>query len=500
MLTFLIYGMVYCGAALMVYNIYGFIRFARSMKSRTAFEEKGGILHIPIVLLVMFLLGYLAVGILGKPDLIVSAILFFGSVFVFIMYLLLNGITRRLIESEQLERELRVAEQTNEARTGFLSMVSHEMRTPMNVILGLDDIALRNPDLQPETRDQLLKIGLSARHMLGLINNILEFNEMKTAAPETRREEFALWDALDEVNAITQTVSAERGISYRVSVHEGANGTYRGDAMQIKQILLSILGNAVKYTDAPGTVTLSVKAGETEQNVKTLRFEVADTGIGIDEAFLPKVFSAFEQEYAGTTSRYGGTGLSLAVAKNAAVRMGGDITVESRKGVGSTFTFFIPLECADGAAGTEDGKTSEVSLKGRRVLIVEDLPENAEIVQDLLELEEMQTEHAENGQIALDMFSASQPGDFDAILMDLRMPVMDGLEAARRIRALDRPDAKRIPILALTANAFESDIRASQDAGMDAHLAKPTDAEMLYQTLRRLIARSEAAERGEENP
>ena len=497
MLKYLIYGMVFCGAALMVYNIYGFLRFARYVRNQKAFEKKNSILYIPIILLVMFLLGYLAVGIFGSPDLIVSGILFFGSVFVFIMYLLLSGITQRILENGELEVKLRVAEESSQLKDSFLATISHEMRTPMNVILGLDDVAMRNPDLQPETRDQLSKIGLSAKHMLGLINNILELNRLETASPEDKAEDFALWDALDQVNALVQTLCDEKGLSYRVSVYEGANGTYHGNFMEIKQALLSILGNAAKYTDAPGSVTLSVKPDGEADGVRTLRFEVTDTGVGIDEEFLPKVFQAFEQEDTGATSRYGGTGLSLAVAKKAAERMGGTITVESKKNVGSTFTLILPLTVVKDenapAPATEEG----ASLDGRTMLIVEDLPENAEIVQDLLELEGVETDHAENGQVALDMFTASAPGCYDAILMDLRMPVMDGLEAARRIRALDRPDAKLIPIVALTANAFESDVRASLEAGMDAHLAKPTDAEMLYNTLRRLIARREKAEGGE---
>ena len=241
----------------------------------------------------------------------------------------------------------------------------------------------------------------------------------------------------------------------------------------------------MKYTDAPGTITLSVGADGEQNGLRTLRFAVSDTGIGIDSAFLPKIFDVFAQEDESSTTRFGGTGVSLAVTKNIVELMGGTITVESEKNVGSTFTVTLhlcPAPAEAPAEAPEDG-----SLSGRHILVVEDLDENAEIVQDLLELEGAESERAENGQIALEMFERSAPGTYDAILMDLRMPVMDGLEATRRIRALPRADAKTIPIIALTANAFESDVRASMDAGMDAHLAKPTDTDCLYSTLKRLI-------------
>ena len=306
---------------------------------------------------------------------------------------------------------------------------------------------------------------------------------------ETLKEPFSLTEALEQVNAITQTICEEKGLHYRFALGDGVAGSYIGDAMELKKVLLSILDNAVKYTDAPGTVTLDTSCAEAGESVKTLRFAVTDTGIGIDREFLAHIFDAFTQEDDSSTSRFGGSGLSLTVTKNIVELMGGTIDVKSEKNVGSTFTVTIPLRCAEEEAADEKAEEEKtVPLDGRRILIVEDLPENAEIVQDLLELEGVETEHAENGQIAVDMFSSSPRDYYDAILMDLRMPVMDGLEATRQIRALERPDAKTVPIVALTANAFESDVRASLDAGMNAHLAKPTDANMLYAALKRQIA------------
>jgi CheY-like chemotaxis protein len=366
----------------------------------------------------------------------------------------------------------------------------------MNVILGLNGAALRDPALTADTRDKLEKLGQSGRHLMGLINNILNMNHIGGDSLEISHEPFSMADSLAQVDAIAKELCDEKDLTYRAVLRDGALGWYLGDAIRLRQVLISILENAVKYTDAPGTVTLSVDADEEKDGFRPLRFAVSDTGIGIDSDFLPKVFSPFEREDESSTTRFGGTGVSLAVTKNTVELMGGTISVESEKGVGSTFTVMLPFCPAPEECGQAAPAETDVSLAGKHILIVEDLPENAEIVQDLLELEGASSDHAENGQVGLDMFDRSRPNSYDAILMDLRMPVMDGLEATRRIRALPRPDAKTVPIIALTANAFESDIQASMDAGMDAHLSKPTDTECLYATLRHLIADSSEAKGG----
>lgn len=488
--------MIFCGAALMVYNIWGFVHFARNIRSEKAFEAKSGILYIPIALLMFFLLGYLFVGFFGNPDIMMAGILFGGSIFVFIMYLLLSNVTRRILEAERLQAKLMASEEANRAKSSFLASVSHEMRTPMNVILGLDSLALRSPDLSSETRAQLEKIGQSGQHLLGLINNILSINSIGSGEQALRGESFSLAEALEQVNAIAQTLCEEKGLTYRSELGRGTSERYVGDAMQLKSALLNILDNAVKYTDAPGTVTFTAECLLEDGDTHTMRFAVADTGIGIDSVFLPRVFDVFSHEDESATNRFGGSGIGLAVTKRTVELMGGSVTAESEKNVGSVFTVTVPLHIAE-EEQSDAPSLDEVSLAGKRVLIVEDMPENAEIVQDLLELEEIETELAENGQIALDRFDASPSDSYDAILMDLRMPVMGGLEAARRIRALARPDAKTVPIIALTANAFESDVQASLEAGMNVHLAKPTDATILYDTLKRVMAENQRAERNE---
>ena len=492
MLSWVIYGMVYLGAALMVYNIYGFVQYARNLRAQKNWDEQNSILYVPIVLLVMFLLGYLAVGLFGQLDLIMAGILFFGSVFVFIMYKYLSSITQRIMENERLEAELMAAEASNEAKVSFLANVSHEMRTPLNVILGMNGLALRDPTLTPETRGRLEATGQSAKHLLGLINNMLDMNRIETGLLATRNEEFSLEASLNQINVIANALCEGEGLVYEPILPELPGCRFMGDEMQLKRVLLSMIDNAVKYTDAPGCVKFSVERVSDEGKLQTFRFVVADTGVGMDPEFVPKVFDTFTKEDAGSTDRYGGGGLSLAVAKRVVELMGGAIAVESRKGEGTTFTVTVPLVCveASAAGGAPLEPEPLSSLDGARILIVEDLPENAEIVADLLELEGVETEHAENGQIALDMVEQSPDSYYDAILMDLRMPVMDGLEATRRIRALDRPDATRVPIIALTANAFEEDVRQSLEAGMNVHLAKPPDAGLLYETLEQQMKRA----------
>ena len=492
-------ALVYLGSMLMVYNIIGFVRFARRIGSLKSWGEKKQILYIPIVLLVLFLMGYLGVAVFGNPGLLVGSILFGGSIFVFVMYRLMLGITDRILENEQMEARLMAAEEAARAKNSFLASMSHEMRTPMNVILGLDRLALSEPGLPEKTRQQLEKIGQSGQHLLGLINNILEMNNIGSGNTALRREPFRLQDMLDQVQAIVQTLCEEKGLEYRFRAETELPLCCEGDALQIKKLLLGLLDNAVKYTDPPGCVTFSVSCAPAGDGMAKLRFSVADTGVGMSEEFLARVFHPFAQEDASSTNRFGGSGLGLAVAKQLSDLMGGTLEAESEKGRGSTFVFTVtlPVTACPEHASPASPEEEEPSLAGRKVLVVEDVPENAEIVQDLLELEDVASDHAENGQVGLDMFSQAPPGTYDVILMDIRMPVMDGLEATRRIRALPREDASQIPIIALTANAFQSDIDAALECGMNELLAKPADADLLYATLKKWISFARKAEGGD---
>ena len=494
MVQWAIQGMVYLGSILMVYNIYGFVRFARYISSRERWGKEVRILYVPIVLLVMFLLGYLAVGFFGNPDLVVAGILFGGSIFVFVMYLLLNRITQRVIESEKLEAELLAAEQSSKAKSSFLASISHEMRTPMNVILGLKAVAMNHPDLPRDVSEQLDKIGKSGSHLLGLINNTLDMQAIESGEVEVKHEEFSLREVTDLIGAIVSTLCQEKGLDYVPSVKDEAQGVYLGDAMLLKQAILHLMDNAVKYTDVPGRVCFTVERVSETEGRRTLRFTVSDTGIGMSPDFLPKAFDLFSQEDTSFTNRYGGSGIGLTIAKQKVKLLGGAIAAASQQNKGSLFTITLPLDLSRKSADADEKKVGAVPLAGCRVLIVEDMPDNAEIAADLLELEGAESEHAENGQIALDMFRASEPYYYDAILMDLRMPIMDGLDSARGIRGLDRPDALPVPIIAVTANASEEDKKNSREAGMNAHLVKPIDVDLLYATLKQWIWKSRAQE------
>lgn len=481
--------MVYAGSILMVFNIYGFVRFARYIRSLKGWDTNNGILYIPIVLLSFFLLGYLGVGIFGNPDLLVAGILFGGSIFVFIVYKLLSNITQRVVENEHREAQLKAVAESDRTKSTILASMSHEMRTPLNVILGLNNKAQKDPHLEDETRECLAKINLSARHLLGLVNNMLDMNRIESGTLTLKNEEFSMREALEQVDALGQTLCVDKGLTYTTRVDEEILGHYLGDETQLTQVLLSILDNAAKFTSPPGSVEFVARSTASTESSQALEFSISDTGEGMGEEFLPKIFQAFSREDGGATSRHGGGGLSLAVAKNVMDAMGGTIDIQSHKGKGTTVVVTVTLARAESPEASAQ-TPEDVSLEGRRILVVEDIEDNAEIVMDLLELEGAECEHAQNGQVAVDMFAQSPAYHYDAVLMDLRMPVMDGLEATRRIKALARPDAPTVPIIALTANAFESDVEQSLASGMCAHLAKPTDTEVLYATLRTYISQA----------
>ena len=491
-MKYVIDSMVFLGSALMVYNIVCFVRFGRFVRGRKSWDRGDMILLVPTVLLVFFLAGYLFIGLFGKPDIIMAGILFGGSIFVFVMGRMLSDIVRRLTENEHLEAELLAVEEGERAKTSFLASISHEMRTPMNVILGMDTLALKNPDLSPQTRDQLEKIGYSAVHLKGLIDNLLDLQEMEAGTLIIRKEPFSMREALEQVDAVISVMCREKGLAYETSFAAGVMSHYSGDSAQLKRVLINLLDNAVKFTDAPGRVRFTVDLEKEEDTCTELRFTVSDTGIGIDEEFLPKLFLPFVQEDSSFTNRYGGTGTGLAAAHRMVTGMGGRIEAASKKGEGSTFVVilpFMPLPEEDQPEQEygDEKEDGQLILSGCRILIVEDLAENAEIVSDLLELEGAVSVRAENGLAGVELFRKSAPYEYDAILMDLRMPVMDGLEAAKRIRAMQRPDAGSVPIIALTANAYESDIRNSLNAGMNEHLSKPIDADRLYAELNKWI-------------
>ena len=563
---FLIYGMVLLGSVLMVNNIIVYISYLRRILAKGYWTEKRFMLYFPLVLLIMFLVGYVAVGIVGKPDIIMSGILFFGSVYVTIILAVLRSITSRVEESEQLRAELRTAEESSRAKSSFLSRMSHEIRTPMNAIIGLNTLALKDPEISPGTRENLEKMDMSAHHMLDLINDILDMSRIEAGHTQFKWEPFLFHDLVEQVNGIIRSQCDDKGLTYEFETSGPMEPVYSGDMVKLKQMLINLLGNSVKFTPEGGTVRLLIHAGAPDGDQRPLKFIVQDTGIGMDPAFLPHLFDSFSQEDDTATSQFGGTGLGMAITKSIVDLAEGTISVDSEKGKGTTFTIDMNLKASgEMPSGSQDYSASAgvtpvsagvapvsddeadrkglqgqqtasgtpqaglqgqqtapgtpqvgeqgqqpaaqtspqavqalqpaqqtsgaepVSLEGRRILFAEDVEINGEILADLLDMEDMESDWAKNGQEAVDMFAASEPGTYDAILMDLRMPVMDGLSAARAIRALPREDASEIPIIALTANAFSEDIRQCLEAGMNDHQSKPVDPDQLYDKLRKLI-------------
>ena len=388
----------------------------------------------------------------------------------------------------------------------------------MNAIIGLDTLALNDKTISDETRNYLEKIGSSARHLLQLINDILDMSRIESGHMVLKKEEFSFSAMLEQINTMVLSQCEQKGLYYEYRMLSPVDDAYIGDDMKLKEVLINILSNAVKFTNAPGTITLTVEKTAEFEERSTLRFRVKDTGIGMSRDYIPRLFEPFSQEAGSAKNKYGSTGLGMAITKSMVEMMNGTISVESVKGVGTEFTVVVTLkkemgrgrnsedtlDMAEtgrtemgqpGIGQTELGQSEEkkqAELAGRRVLVAEDIEMNAEILMDLLEMEEVESDHAENGRIAVEMFTNSAPGTYAAILMDIRMPVMDGLEAAKAIRALDRTDAKKIPIIALTANAFDEDVQRSLQAGMNAHLSKPIEPEHLYQTLGELIYEAEA--------
>ena len=524
-------------------------------------------------------------------------------------------------QNARLREALNTAQQASIAKTTFLSRMSHEIRTPMNAIIGLTNISLHEPNLTPKLEDYLTKIDESARYLL--------LSRIESGRMTVKYEEFSLRSFLEQIKTIIDGQCKEKDLCFHLKVIGETREYYIGDDTKLKQVLINILGNAVKFTAEGGNITLTVECVARYDGQSSFRFVVKDTGIGMDGEYLPHIFEPFSQEDDTTTTSYGGSGLGLAITKNIVQMLNGSITVESAKGIGSTFIVNIPLKdspknddineeicpqdisvlivddeavacshaksvlddvgiVADTATSGREGLnlirlkqarrddyhvilvdlkmpdhdgievTREIrkivgdettviiltvhdwydvekeahtagvdsfmskplsaanllyelkhilrckkshnkppilaDLTGRRILVAEDMPVNAEIVKQLLFMRGMEVVVAENGMRAVEFFSLKPAGFFDAVLMDVRMPVLDGLAAAETIRDAEkrRGDKMKIPIIAMTANAFDEDVQRSLQAGMDAHLAKPVEPKNMYRTLAELIGKRQA--------
>ena len=385
----------------------------------------------------------------------------------------------------QINRKKEQAEEANQAKSVFLSRMSHDIRTPMSAIIGLTAIAKKNAGDPERLNECIDKIALASQFQLSLVNDILDVSKIESGKMQLASEPFDLAGIIDDVTLFTSSSATAKGIVFETSVDPRVGRMYVGDPMRLKQILMNLLSNALKFVDENGKVTLRVESLRRTGRQEAVRFIVSDNGIGMSNAFQKRMFLPFEQDAAPRRKR-SGSGLGLAIIGNLTALMGGSIAVDSEQGKGTRFTVDIPLERTETAEKHDTaGENAEerCRFRGETLLLAEDDGLNAEVLENLLGYINLRVVHAENGKVAVDLFERSAPGEYAAILMDIQMPIMDGLDAARTIRALPREDAASIPIFALSASVFAEDVERSLCSGMNGHLGKPVDIDQICSML-----------------
>lgn len=410
---------------------------------------------------------------------------------IFVLLLLVYSLLASRKKQMEALKEAQNANAANIAKTTFLNHMSHDIRTPMNAIIGFTDIALKlKPDREVE--NYLKKIRQSSEYLMTLMNDVLDISRIESGKLEYKPVPVDLGDMVNTVLSIARGYAENRDLIFTVSTEKLKNPYVMADELRIREVLLNIIGNAVKFTKDGGTISFAAESrpGKDEQHI-IVRFRISDTGIGMSEEFQTRIFDEFSQENNGARTSYKGTGLGMAIAKRYVDIMGGKIEVSSRQGVGSTFTVEIPLLIAEHVPAEKKEKLrDDIDVRGLHVLLAEDNDLNAEIAVTLLEEKGMIVTRAADGKSALTQFCNTAPGTFELILMDIMMPEMNGYETTKAIRNMpDRPDGKKIPIIAMTANAFAEDIRAALDAGMDGHVAKPVDMGVLLSVITKHVKR-----------
>lgn len=409
-------------------------------------------------------------------------------------------VTKDREEQERQRKLLEDAYQTarvaNSAKTNFLSSMSHDIRTPMNAIMGMAEIARANLESPEKVQDCLNKIGTSSKHLLNLINEVLDMSRIESGKIDLTLESVNLPELIQNITDICQQLIDEKHQQFHVLTGKMRHENVIADGDRLQQILMNILSNAIKYTPEEGTITLKINELYSPSPGKSqYEFICIDTGIGIDQKFIPNIFEPFSRAEDPRISKLQGTGLGMTITENIVRMMNGTIDIESTLGKGSKFTVSIPFEfCTGGDTPAPNSDFSEslktakqAELSGKHILLAEDNDINREIAVELLRMQKIEVYAVENGMRALEEFKSSDPGKYDAILMDIQMPIMNGYDAASSIRALKRKDAETIPIIALTADAFTADVAKSRSVGMNDHIAKPIETDILIEILLKWI-------------
>lgn len=405
---------------------------------------------------------------------------------------LLSYTDRKLVKqqteaNEKLARAARIARNASQAKTEFLSNMSHDIRTPINGIMGMTELALKQENNPPKTIDCLKKIDGATKHLMSLINDILDMSRIERGKVEITNSNFNILTVMEECVSIVYGESEKKELQFVVDTKGVLHDNLFGDDLHFRQIMINILGNAVKFTPNGGKIEIRVKEHQSDSRKGWFEIQIEDTGIGMKPEFLEKIFDPFCQEDSGSRSEYTGTGLGMAITKNIVELMEGTIAVESKYHEGSCFTVTLPFMINSRVQKQEVLAGKEQGIQGLTILLVDDNELNLEVAKELLELEGAKVITAWNGKEALERFEAVKEEGIDIIIMDIMMPVMDGLTATRMIRQLDRRDAKVIPIVAMTANAFQEDIQKSLEAGMNEHISKPVESDTIVSAIVKLL-------------